>query len=142
MRIRVQFDNERDVFANPYAISVPSRSLSDASLHRIYAGHPDVDDLHIPQEDLASVAAAATLLGIELPAPVVREIKKVTSDTSNTNTSSAGFSKALSLAADVNDAFHNQRARCLVRIVPGSPLILPKQQVRLGSIEWQAKSPC
>jgi hypothetical protein len=40
--------------------------------------HPDVDDLHIPQEDLASVAAAATLLDVELPAPLVREIKKAT----------------------------------------------------------------
>ena len=38
--------------------------------------HPDVDDLDIPQEDLASVGAAATLLGVELPAPLERKIKK------------------------------------------------------------------
>jgi hypothetical protein len=38
--------------------------------------HPDVDDLDIPQEDLASVATAATLLGVELPASLVRHIKK------------------------------------------------------------------
>jgi hypothetical protein len=34
--------------------------------------HPDADDLYIPQEDVASVAAAATLLGVELRAPLVR----------------------------------------------------------------------
>jgi hypothetical protein len=38
--------------------------------------HPDVDDLDIPQEDLASVGAAATLLDVELPAPLGRQIKK------------------------------------------------------------------
>jgi hypothetical protein len=32
--------------------------------------HPDVDDLDIPHEDLASVGAAATLLEIEPPAPL------------------------------------------------------------------------
>jgi hypothetical protein len=38
--------------------------------------HPDVDDLDIPQEDFASVATAATLLGVNLPAPLVTKIKK------------------------------------------------------------------
>ena len=38
--------------------------------------HPDVDDLDIPQEDVVSVGAAAKLLGVELPAPLVRKIKK------------------------------------------------------------------
>jgi hypothetical protein len=38
--------------------------------------HPDVDDLDVPQEDLASVGAAATLLGVELPTPLRRKIKK------------------------------------------------------------------
>ena len=38
--------------------------------------HPDVDDLDIPQEDVASVGAAASLLGVELPAPLGRLIKK------------------------------------------------------------------
>ena len=38
--------------------------------------HPDVDDLDIPQEDVASVGAAATLLGVELPDPVGRKIKE------------------------------------------------------------------
>jgi hypothetical protein len=37
--------------------------------------HPDVDDLEIPQEDVASVEAAATLLGVALPAPLGRKIK-------------------------------------------------------------------
>ena len=40
--------------------------------------HPDMDDLYIPQEDMASIESAATLLGVELPAPLVRKIKKVT----------------------------------------------------------------
>jgi hypothetical protein len=40
------------------------------------AWHPDVDDLDIPQEDVASIGAAATLLGVELPASLVRQIKK------------------------------------------------------------------
>jgi hypothetical protein len=31
--------------------------------------HPDPDDLNVPPEDVASVGAAATLLGVELPAP-------------------------------------------------------------------------
>ncbi len=38
--------------------------------------HPDVDDLDIPQEQLAPVGAAAELLGVELPVPV----RKVLSD--------------------------------------------------------------
>jgi hypothetical protein len=38
--------------------------------------HPDVDDLDIPQEEVASVGAAATILGIELPAPLGRLIEK------------------------------------------------------------------
>lgn len=38
--------------------------------------HPDVDDLAIAPEDLPSVGAAAELLGIELPEPLVRRIKK------------------------------------------------------------------
>lgn len=38
--------------------------------------HPDVDDLDIPQEEVASVGAAATLLGVELPAPLGHKINK------------------------------------------------------------------
>jgi hypothetical protein len=38
--------------------------------------HPDLDDLDIPQEEVASVGAAATLLGVELPAPLRHKIKK------------------------------------------------------------------
>jgi hypothetical protein len=40
--------------------------------------HPDADDLDIPQEEVASVGAAATLLGVELPAPLGHKIKKAT----------------------------------------------------------------
>lgn len=36
---------------------------------------PDLDDLSIPPEDLASVGAAAMLLRVELPGPLAREIK-------------------------------------------------------------------
>ncbi|MGB6452830.1 MAG: hypothetical protein WBE92_18935 [Steroidobacteraceae bacterium] len=36
--------------------------------------HPDVDDLDIPQEELASVATAAMVLGVDLPAPLVHQI--------------------------------------------------------------------
>jgi hypothetical protein len=39
------------------------------------AWHPDVDDLDIPQKEAASVGAAATLLGVELPAPLERLIE-------------------------------------------------------------------
>jgi hypothetical protein len=39
------------------------------------AWHPDVDDLDIPREELASVGAAATLLGVELPAPLRLQIE-------------------------------------------------------------------
>lgn len=38
--------------------------------------HPDVDDLDIPQEDVAAVGAAAKLLRVELPAPLLRLIEK------------------------------------------------------------------
>jgi hypothetical protein len=38
--------------------------------------HPDVDDLDIPQEDVTSVGAAASLLGVDLPEPLGRLIKK------------------------------------------------------------------
>jgi hypothetical protein len=38
--------------------------------------HPDVDDLDIPQEDAVSVGAAATLLDVELPAPLGHKIKE------------------------------------------------------------------
>jgi hypothetical protein len=38
--------------------------------------HPDMDDLDIPQQDLASIGTAARLLGVVLPPPLVREIKK------------------------------------------------------------------
>jgi hypothetical protein len=34
-----------------------------------------VDDLDIPQKEAASVGAAATLLGVELPAPLERLIE-------------------------------------------------------------------
>jgi hypothetical protein len=37
--------------------------------------HPDVDDLDIPQEEIASVEAAATLFGVELPGPLRHKIK-------------------------------------------------------------------
>ncbi len=37
--------------------------------------HPDPDDLNIPPEEVASVGAAATLLGVELPAPLGHQIK-------------------------------------------------------------------
>jgi hypothetical protein len=35
-----------------------------------------VDDLDIPQEDAVSVGAAATLLDVELPAPLGHKIKE------------------------------------------------------------------
>ena len=38
--------------------------------------HPDVEDLDIPQEDVGSVGPAATLPGVELPAPLVRKIER------------------------------------------------------------------
>jgi hypothetical protein len=38
--------------------------------------HPDLDDLNIPPEDVASVGTAATLLGVELPATLRHKIKK------------------------------------------------------------------
>ncbi len=38
--------------------------------------HPDVDDLDIPHEDVAAVGAAAKLLRVDLPAPLLRMIKK------------------------------------------------------------------
>jgi hypothetical protein len=38
--------------------------------------HPDVDDLDIPQADVAAVGAAAKLLRVDLPAPLLRMIKK------------------------------------------------------------------
>lgn len=40
--------------------------------------HPDLDDLHIPPEDVAAVGAAATLLGVVLPVPLARTIKSAT----------------------------------------------------------------
>jgi hypothetical protein len=38
--------------------------------------HPDVDDLHVPQESLALVGAAAQQLRVELPAPLSCQIKE------------------------------------------------------------------
>jgi len=38
--------------------------------------HPDLDDLHIPPDDIASVGAAARLLGVALPVPLALKIKK------------------------------------------------------------------
>jgi len=35
-----------------------------------------VDDLHIPEESLALVGAAAQQLRVELPAPLTRQIKE------------------------------------------------------------------
>jgi hypothetical protein len=50
--------------------------------------HPDVDDLDIPQEDVAAVGAAAKLLRIGLPAPLVRQIKKAETTPNCTQTGS------------------------------------------------------
>lgn len=41
--------------------------------------HPDLDDLNIPPEDAMSVAAAATLLGVEVPPPLAAELRQVRS---------------------------------------------------------------
>jgi hypothetical protein len=38
--------------------------------------HPEVDDLDIPQENFASVEAAATLLRVDVPQPLGHKIKK------------------------------------------------------------------
>ena len=60
-----------------YGLRALPASLALADLYGEPKGwHPDVDDLDIPQEDVASVEAAATLLGVELPAPLVRKIEK------------------------------------------------------------------
>ena len=37
--------------------------------------HPDPDDLNVPAEDVESVGAAAMLLGVEFPTPLVRGMK-------------------------------------------------------------------
>jgi hypothetical protein len=59
-----------------YGLRALPAALALADLYGDPKGwQPDADDLDIPQEDLASVATAATLLGVELPAPLVREIK-------------------------------------------------------------------
>ena len=51
--------------------------LAPADLYSHPKGwHPDLDDLNIPPEDVASVGAAATLLGVELPATLRHKIKK------------------------------------------------------------------
>ena len=50
--------------------------------------HPDVDDLDIPQEDVAAVGAAAKLLRIGLPAPLLRKIKKAETTPNSTQTGS------------------------------------------------------
>ena len=42
--------------------------------------HPDPDDLYIPGEELASVDAAAHLLGVNLPAPLAGQLSKADRD--------------------------------------------------------------
>jgi hypothetical protein len=60
-----------------YGLRALPTSLALADLYGDPKGwHPDVDDLDIPQEDLASVGAAASLLGVELPAPLGRLLKR------------------------------------------------------------------
>lgn len=62
-----------------YGLRALSASLALADLYGDPKGwHPDIDDLDIPQEDLPSISAAARLLGVELPEPLVREIAKAT----------------------------------------------------------------
>jgi hypothetical protein len=55
------------------------------------------------------------------------------SDTSNTNTNSWGRRYGTVARGRLDDAFDNQRQHCLVRFVPGNLLMLPKQEVQLGS---------
>jgi hypothetical protein len=61
-----------------YGLRTLPTPLALADLHADRKGwHPDADDLDIPQEAVESVGAAATLLGVELPAPLGDKIKKV-----------------------------------------------------------------
>ncbi len=58
-----------------YGLRALPAPLALADLYGDQKGwHPDLDDLNIPPEEVASVGTAATLLGVELPAPLGRQI--------------------------------------------------------------------
>jgi hypothetical protein len=74
---RIHFTVDSSPDKRIYGLRTLPTPLALADLYGDPKGwHPDMDDLDIPQEDLASVGAAATLLGIELPTPLGRKIKK------------------------------------------------------------------
>jgi hypothetical protein len=74
---RIHFTVDSSPDKRIYGLRTLPTPLALADLYGDPKGwHPDVDDLDIPQEDLASVGAAATLLGVELPTPLGRKIKK------------------------------------------------------------------